>query len=254
MEGGLLRSVVVGSDGSPGSVVAVEWALAALPAGVTIEVVHVREHPSAEPPPRPGHDDPRVHVRAELGPPIEVLCRLARDADLLVVGRTGAGNGVGPMGETAIGVVRAARGAVAVVGGSAPRPAHSIVVGAADLPVTENPSVRALAFAYRWPGAEVVDVVHACGATWLDPERARDAEQRSGAVLAAVVGAAGPVPAGVTIRQATSLEAADTALVQASRRSELVVVGSRTDAEGIIRGSISLDACAKADTPVVVVR
>jgi nucleotide-binding universal stress UspA family protein len=253
MRAGALRSVVVGSDGSAGSIHAVEWALAALPPDVSIEIVHVREHPAAELGSPSAHGDPRVRVRGELGSPIEVLCRLAREADLLVVGRTGAGNGVGPMGETAIGVVRAARGAVAVVGGSSPRSARSVVVGAADLPVAENPSVRALAFAYRWPGVEAIDVVHGCAASTPDPD-ARDAERRSGGVLAAVVGAAGPVPAGVTVRQATSPDAADTALVAASRRADLVVVGSRTDAEGVIRGSTSLDVCAKAETPVVVVR
>jgi nucleotide-binding universal stress UspA family protein len=158
------------------------------------------------------------------------------------------------MGATAVDVVRTARCPVAVVGGPWPRRARHVVVGAADLPADRNPSIGAVRFAYTLPGVEVVDVVHACGATGCDPDEIDELHRRSGSVLAAVVGAAGQVPAGVTIRQATSPDAADVALVAASRSADLVVVGSRTDEAGIVRGSISLDVCANADTPVIVVR
>lgn len=132
-DAGVLRRVVVGLDGSPGSVGALEWAVGlATPFDAEVVVVHGRgllERADLAPE-VPGWLDTmlaavpaevRLSLRVIDGPPADALLRGADgcEADLIVVGRRGAGSPFElTLGSTSREVASRARVPVLVVPGS----------------------------------------------------------------------------------------------------------------------------------------
>jgi nucleotide-binding universal stress UspA family protein len=141
-----------------------------------------------------------------------------------------------------------------------------VVVGVDDHGLDEdqdNPSARALRWAFDLVGLTEVDVVHA----WFAPGVAAglyagagaDMEEmdRAGAeVIARVIAAAGPAPEGVTVRPCVERGTPGFALVEASRTADMIVVGSRGRGGfmGLLLGSTSLEVAAHSHAPVAVVR
>jgi nucleotide-binding universal stress UspA family protein len=91
------RTVVVGVDGSPASLAAVQWArVTAQGAGARLRLVAACEGPTPEPHVQRALDDAQARqpgaaceVVVRQGRPVDVLLVQSEDADLLVVGRHG---------------------------------------------------------------------------------------------------------------------------------------------------------------------
>ncbi|MEV7680147.1 universal stress protein [Streptomyces sp. NPDC088341] len=203
--------LVVGVDGSDGSVRAVDWAAAeAERSGLPLRLVHASlwEHYEGVRP-GPGTDRPSEQIRAEnlvasaeervsrLAPdvkvstaiepedPVTVLLREAREAALLVLGPRGHGPLAAMLlGSVSLAVAARARCPVAVVRGGEPnrRAVHRrVVVGVGD----HADSAEATRFAFRearWRRCELVAV-----RAWHGPDR-RQAQARVDEVLAVVDG------------------------------------------------------------------
>jgi nucleotide-binding universal stress UspA family protein len=147
-EGAGQQTVVVGVDGSPGSVAALAWAgRYAAATGARIRAVHAWHYPTVAGQPPEGkapasvtseveqrmrddvtnamfdaHTDPSLQVETEVvyGHPVEVLVGASADADLLVVGHRGHGAFPGlHIGSVAIHCVTHATCPVVVVRGPA---------------------------------------------------------------------------------------------------------------------------------------
>ena len=129
------RRLLVAVDFSPASYAAVDWSLAFVPEGgsMAVDVVHVEEPPPLEipgaamspvppgaaswkrPPELPA-DQPGYEVRVVSGEPVAALTRLAKRADLVVMGSSGRkGLDRVLLGSVAEGVARASSAPVLVV-------------------------------------------------------------------------------------------------------------------------------------------
>ncbi len=276
--------IVVGVDGSAAATGALDWAAEeATSAGAVLTVVaawtyggHLDSVPSPadrahvvveEARARMAASFPTVVARYEVheGTPAYVLIDAARDADLLVVGSRGLGGFrgllVGSVGQHCL---THAPCSVAVVRPS-PTPAPSglepwarrIVVGVDGSPGAR----RALEWSVdqaRRSGAEI-EVV----ASWvfpgtagyvfsIDPRILDDARN----VAREAVAQAESMAESVEVRSEVSEDPAPVALVEASRKADLVVVGSRGlhGFRGLHLGSVSRHVALHAHCPVVVVR
>lgn len=212
-------------------------------------------------------DDDRlvpVVVRGHAG---RAICEEAdeRDADLIVVGHRGDSRVSLMLGSTASYVVHHTERPVVVIrGDEAATPAEVVVgVDAHDLDDGENASVRALRWAYALPGVERVRVVHA----WFLPALAvgmfagaaadfdaLDASAR--ASVDRVIDAAGPAPDAVEVVPEVVRGTPSFGLIEASRRADLVVVGSRGRGgfAELMLGSTSAAVAAHSHAPVAIVR
>lgn len=285
--------VVVGHDGSATAQRALEWAWShAALYGLTVTVTHVWDvNPltalSPAPPtkadleamrkaaltagqdavdrlPRHGRA-PCVRVEAPRGRASEVLATAGHDADLVVVGRRGAGLAVRLLGSTSAAVLRSAPCPVAVVPeGTSTAAASKVVVG------WDGSSAAALAVrwaadaAARSGGAlEVVcawqitslhrDVVHELGVVppLADYERAAARLASRGCEVAAAAGLSSDKLSARPVHSP-----ATAALLNASREADLVVVGCRGlgGFTALVLGSTSEQLSRHATCPVVVVR
>lgn len=282
-----LRRVVVGVDGSPGATRALEWAAAAAArAGARLRVVEawsptgfsdnalVGSSP-AEGGPQAAeraaeratslHPTLAVDQRVADVPPVPALIAASSDADLLVVGSRGYGGFRGLLlGSVSQHCLTHARCPVAVVRptrGSTRRPVGAspgcVVVGVDGSEGSDRAVDWAAAEAGR--SGALLEVV----GSWLFPgstgyvytvdvgipEAARQA------VDAAVARARELVP-DLEVRGSTSEDPPAVALVQRSRRADLLVVGSRGvgAVRGVLLGSVSLHVASHACCPTVVVK
>ena len=281
--------IVVGVDGSQDARDALAWAIANASPDDRIEVVHAWEIPvmagyEAAVAVDPGEIESSAHLFVddlvrEIGDPRLVpvvvrggaghalVDRAAEEpvAGLVVVGHRGEGK-VHLIGSVASHVTHHTRVPVAVVRGDRAGRASRLVVGVDDHDLDgrgdDNESVRALRWAYAFPGVTEIDVLHA----WFAPAVAAglfassgaDMEERDAAataVVSRVVEAAGPAPSGVTVREVSERGTPGFALVEASRHADLVVVGSRgrSGLVDFVLGSTCNDVLADSHAPVVVV-
>lgn len=284
--------VVVGVDGSPSSLAAVEAAVfEAHLRGVGLRVVHAFIWPAMHVPPSPSPLGPPEgglrtmvedmmaeaveHARAVTpdvevthavvaGEPLTVLEVESRAAGLIVVGSRGSGGFVGVLlGSTAVHLAAHARCPVMVVRGR-PDPA-----GPALVAVDGSSAGRAaMEFAFAEASMRGVELValHAWS-TWTDrgdeshgqglhpvgdPDRTRDEER---ALTEAVSVSAGRYPQVVVHRRLVHGRTRPT-LIEASAGAQLLVVGARGlgGFAGLLLGSVSQAVLHHAQCPVTVVR
>jgi nucleotide-binding universal stress UspA family protein len=279
-----LRRVVVGVDGSAGSWEALDWAAAvASRAGAALTVVgawsygghlHATPTPSEE-----AHrvvDEARTRLSATVpdvvarflvreGTPAYVLIGASGDADLLVVGSRGLGGFrgllLGSVGQHCLSLARCSLAVVRPVetpatsgAGATPR---RIVVGVDGSPGAERALEWAVEEARRSDG-ELVAV-----AAWPFPGTAGhrfnvdrglldDARKAADQAVERVRSATERID----VRGDVSEDPPSLALVEASRKADLVVIGARGlhGFRGMWTGSVSRYVAEHAHCPVVVVR
>lgn len=292
MDAGMQRfgTLIVGTDASPESDDAIEWARAVAASGDRIALLHAWQLPIVS-----GYDmvvtvdpheieqyakealseqvdrldDPRIVPVVHQGHPGRALVAEAdeRDAAMIVVGHRGNSRMSMMLGSTTNYVLHHTQRPVVIVRGEHVDPPRRVVVGvdAHDLDDSgvENESVRALRFAYGLPGVERVRVVHA----WFLPALAigmfADVSADLGAmdagaqaVIDRVLDAAGPAPAGIEVVGEPIRGTPEFGLIEESADADLVVIGSRGRGgfKGLVLGSTSSAVAAHSKAPVVVVR
>jgi nucleotide-binding universal stress UspA family protein len=284
------RSVVVGVDGSESAIRAVRWSAAeAARRGVALRIVTAFEWPHGHPVGEVGLgrsyrdimlDESRRHLaeavavaeravdgleveqQLVVGFPIPVLAEETRRAQLVVIGDRGLGGVTGLLlGSVATALAAHADAPVVVVRGEGedPDPMAPIVVGVDGSPVSE----AALAFAYEAAAARAVSLVavHSWQDVVVDPSVAPlvdwDAIETDEKVLLAerLAGWSEKYP-DVPVQRIVPRDRAAHALVELSRRAQLVVVGSRGRGglSGLLLGSVSHALLHRAHCPVAVVR
>jgi nucleotide-binding universal stress UspA family protein len=283
-----MSRTVVGVDASEEARAAVKWALDQASPGDRIEVVHAWDVPlvagyevAVAIDPREIENasrgfldkliseigDPRLEPVLAQGHPGRSITEVAQGADLVVVGHRGSGKASVILGSTANYVLHHVEQPVVVIRGDHHDTPRHVVVGVdehgIDAEDPDNPSVRALRWAYGLRGVERIDVMHA----WFAPAVAMglyagagaDMEQMDAAaldVIARVMEVAGPGPTGVEIRQIAERGTPGFALVEASRDCDMIVVGSRGRGGfvGLLLGSTSLEVAAHSHAPVAILR
>lgn len=280
------RTVVVGVDASHESQQALAWARAIAGSDDRIVVVHAWEIPlltsydmvvavdsvEVERMAKQGLDelvakldDPRIVPVTHRGHAGRGLVEEGKDADLIVVGHRGNSRLSLMLGSTTNYVLHHTERPVVVVRGEDPTsPPQRVVVGVDDFDDPEDsPSVRAVQWAANLPGVQEVRAVHA----WFIPPLAvgmfvpaatdltamDEAAQR---VADRVVAAAGPLPDEVTVTADVARGTGGFALIEASRDTDLVVVGRRGRGgfSGLLLGSTSVETTAHSHAPVAVIR
>jgi nucleotide-binding universal stress UspA family protein len=283
------RAVVVGVDGSASALAAVDVATAeARRRGLPLRVVHafiwpylrVSLEPSPGGPPEGGlrHDAERtvaeavtkaiaaapdvpVHGDVITGTATAVLRELSRTAAVVVLGDRGLGGFTGLLiGSVAVQLAAHAAGPL-LVARPATEPAGPVLLGADGSPANEG----AVGFAFEEAALRRVPLVavHA----WTRPMSARPGgmsplaydvptvEDEETRVLAeALAGWAGKYP-DVVVRRKLVRRAPRRALIEASRRAQLLVVGTRGRGgfTGLLLGSTSQALLHHAACPVAVV-
>lgn len=292
-----MSKIVVGVDASQESREALDWARSQAGAGDQIVVVHAWDIPLVA-----GYEmaiaidpseiergaaafldrlvsdfgDERLVAHLAQGHPGRSLVAVAEGdgdhpgvdpgpADMVVVGHRGTGKASVILGSTANYVMHHTERPVVIIRGSYSGAPVNVVVGVDDHHVEdgENPSVRALRFAYGLRGVEQIAVLHA----WFAPGIAAGLYASAGAdmekmdtealaVADLVMELAGPPPEGVTVRTVPERGTAGFALVEASREADLVVLGSRGRGGfmGLLLGSTSLEVAAHSHAPVAIIR
>ncbi len=285
-----MGKIVVGVDASAESREAIGWALAEAGPSDTVIAVHAWDVPlvagyevavAIDPTEiergaseflsslTSGVGDGRLSSLLAQGHAGRSIVEAGADADMIVVGHRGSGKASVVLGSTANYVLHHTERPVVVIRGEhTNRPRH-VVVGVDDHGLgsdgehEENPSVRALRFAYGLRGVGRIDVVHA----WFAPGVAMgmfsnpgaDMEHMDEAALTVcrhVTAAAGPAPEGVVVELRAERGTPGFAMIEASRDADLVVVGSRGRGGfvGLLLGSTSLEAAAHSHSPVAIVR
>ncbi|WP_268985868.1 universal stress protein [Streptomyces sp. CC210A] len=285
--------VVVGADGSPSSLAAVEAAAReAVLRGARLRVVHaflwpamhVPLGPSPLGPPEGGLRNMVEHLVAEAverartvapgldvthavvtGEPLTVLEAQSREAELVVVGSRGAGGFVGLLvGSTAVHL--AAHGACPLlVVREVGNPSGPVVLGVDGSPAGE----RAVEFAFHQAALHGTKLValHAW-TTWNAPLPAPQdasepyanppgalADEEQLLVSEALAGSRDRYPE-VAVEQRAVRGGTREALIEASRSARLLVVGARGRGgfTGLLLGSVSQAMLHHAHSPVAVVR
>lgn len=278
--------ILVGVDGSPSSVAAVDWAArAAALHNLPLTLVHVLAPPVVmtfpETPMPPGYTEwqreqgerhlreavevakaaeaPRVTAEIVVGSTVPILVDMSRAAARLVVGSRGHG----PLrrrllGSVSSSLVRHAHCPVAVIHeGGPPDAAAPVVVGIDGSPVSE--AATALAFEEAsLRGVELVAVYAWHDTGMLDFPGIDPAAMASDGELALAERLAGwreRYP-DVTVRRVVVGDRPADQLVEQSREAQLLVVGShgRGGFTGMLLGSVSQAVVQSAHAPVLVVR
>lgn len=285
-------AVVVGADGSPGSIAAVRWAArTAADRGRALHIVHCTG-PIAQGTPRSAYDAfifatmqdlqhaaekviamadcdareaaPEVTVTTELAHanPARALIAASAQANLVVVGAAAWAGSIAHLGSTLLAVAAHAHGAVVVVRGPDPdRLTGPVVVGVDGSSVGE-PAIGAAFAEASLRGAELV-AVHA----WSDLSRGEfggssylslpiaDFETGEAALLAERLAGWSEQFPDVTVRREVEVFGARERLAEWSKTAQLVVVGSRGRGgfRGLLLGSTSNWLVQHAECPVMVV-
>ncbi|HLU54810.1 MAG TPA: universal stress protein [Pseudonocardia sp.] len=202
-----------------------------------------------------------VEQQLVVGYPIPVLAAESERAQLVVIGDRGLGGVSGLLlGSVAAGLGTHAKSPLVVVRGEQdPEPAAPIVVGVDGSPLSDP----ALGFAYEAAAARGVSLIalHA----WRDvvseidvaPLLDRDAiESEEAEVLAERLAGWGEKYPDVPVQRVVTRQRPAQALVEQSRRAQLVVVGSRGRGAfaGLALGSVSHAVLYRAHCPVAIVR
>ncbi len=209
-------------------------------------------------------DDERLEPVTRRGHAGRALVEEGKVADLIVLGHLGCSRMSLMLGSIANYVIHHTIRPVVVVRGDDPVAPTRVVVGVDDFDKPmDNPSVRALQWAFRLHGVKQVTALHG----WFLPplaivmfnEQAWDTAEMDGAALQVVervVDAAGPGPDGVTVRADTARGNGAFALIEASRHADLVVVGRRGRGgfAELLLGSTSAELAAHGHCPIAIVR
>ncbi|GAA2558681.1 universal stress protein [Pseudonocardia hydrocarbonoxydans] len=284
------RTVVVGVDGSESALRAVRWSAAeadrrGVPLRIVTAFAWTHDHPVGEFGFGRSYrdimlDESRrylteaaavaeraaegldVEQQLIVGFPIPVLTAEARRAQLVVIGDRGLGGVTGLLlGSVATALAAHADSPVVVVRGEDedPDPTAPIVVGVDGSPLSE----AALAFAYETAAARGVPLiaVHSWLEVYADPTvavlvdwDAIEADERQ--LLAERLAGWSEKYPDVPVQRMVPRDRAAHALVELSRRAQLVVVGSRGrgGVMGLLLGSVSHALLHRAHCPVAVVR
>jgi nucleotide-binding universal stress UspA family protein len=261
-------------DGSPGSLAAVLVAAgeAAL-RGRPLRVVHAMDE-SAGPPPAMTPDEllaeaigiardatPGLAVSGAVvtGRPAAVLVHESRHAPLVVVGDRGLGR-LAELVVGAVGIHLAAHAScpVLVVRGD-PARAGDVLVGV-DHPAADDPAVE-FAFAEAALHGAAITALHASTAASgppgdpSDPDAGDAAGGQTRLMTAALAGWREKYP-DVAVHQSVVHDDPRDALIEASRRAQLAVIGAgdRGELAGLLFGSISQTLLRHAECPLVIVR
>lgn len=213
-------------------------------------------------------DDRRIRSLLAQGHAGRSIVEVGEDADVIVVGHRGSGKASVILGSTANYVLHHTKRPVVVIRGSHTATPRHVVVGVDDHGLDdehgrENPSVRALRFAYGLRNVGRIDVMHA----WFAPGVAmgvyagpgpdmEEMDRAATAMIEHVMRIAGDPPAGIEVRPRVERGTPGFALIEASREADLVVVGSRGRGGfvGLLLGSTSLETAAHSHSPVAIVR
>lgn len=287
------RGILVGVDGAPSARVAVDWAArVAASRNVPLTLVHalapplVMSWPEVAMPPTftqwqeqqgseflsdatevaeaAAKDSGGVRVRTEMpmGPALQALIGLTRDADMVVVGCHGHGVvGRAVLGSVSSGLVRHAHCPVAVIHDEDPLMEHPaqapVLVGIDGTPASESATAIAFDEASR-RGVELValhaisdaDVMEMPGVDYQNLEES--AQELLGERLAGWRERYPDVP----VRREVVWSRPARALVKFSEEAQLVVVGShgRGGFAGMLLGSVGSSVVQAARMPVIVAR
>ena len=279
-------SIVVGVDGSAGSVDALKWAMEE--AGrrkLSIDAVLIRE--DATPEGRPdrvsatqaqqrllarldtavekaretaGSPAALIHTHVFSADPADVLIQLGARSTMLVVGSRGCGALKGALlGSVSHRCVQKAEGVTVVVRGSrrirAERAPREVVVGVDGSPVAEA-ALQWAATVGTEPGDHLT-LAHAWGSHGIgmeDEEVAAELTALGRDLLGST--ALGLSDCGRTVSQALDYGPAEAMLARCSTEADLLVVGSRGRGNlgALLLGSVSLYCVGHAACPVAVVR
>ncbi|MEB3019806.1 universal stress protein [[Mycobacterium] crassicus] len=281
-------TILVGVDGSPSSVAAVDWAAhTAVLHNMELSLVHVLAPQVVmtfpETPMPPGYTEwqreqgerhlreavtvaedhlgpgQRIEAQTVVGSTVPMLVDASRDVARLVVGSRGHGRlRRSLLGSVSSSLVRHAHCPVAVIHEGPPHPAEApVVVGIDGSPVSE--SATALAFEEAsLRGVELVAVYAWHDTGMLDFPGIDMAAMASDGELALAERLAGwreRYP-DVTVRRVVVGDRPADQLIEQSQEAQLVVVGShgRGGFTGMLLGSVSLAVVQSAHAPVLVVR
>ncbi|HLU55966.1 MAG TPA: universal stress protein [Pseudonocardia sp.] len=207
-------------------------------------------------------EQPGLEVQSQLvaGYPIPVLIEEARRALMVVIGDRGLGGVTGLLlGSVAVALGARAECPTVVVRGDEPEPTAPVVVGVDGSPTSE----AALAFAFEAASLRqaALVAVHTWWDLFVDPALAPildwDAiEEDERQLLAERLAGWGEKYPDVPVQRVVTREHASRALVERSRKAQLVVVGSRGrgGVAGLLLGSVSHAVLHRAHCPVAVVR
>ena len=283
--------LVVGVDGSDGSLAAVDWAVdEAARHGLPLRLVYaslweryegaiptgslerpsgqvMAEHVVASAAERVRRHNPEVKVTAEVIPEdaASALLREGRNASLLVTGSRGRGELAGLLlGSVGLAVAARAHGPVIVVRGDKAglESTHERIVLGAGEPETGGEAVR---FAFREAEARgcTLDVVRAwrCPAhegadhPKLAEDPAHRHEERASALLDSLLADAIADHPGVRVRRSTVEGPARKVLLARSAAADLLIVGAqrRTGHIGLQLGRVAHALLHYSDCPVAIV-
>ncbi|MFI7672288.1 universal stress protein [Actinophytocola sp. NPDC049390] len=214
---------------------------------------------------RRNRPDLELRTRVEFGRPAEELARIARAADLVVIGASGR-TALPRMllGSTAAALVHTCDRPIVVVRGTDDPPAHAgrVVVGVDG----SSTSARGIGFAFDFAarhGGELV-AVHAWSDLPMDalePVRVWDQDmaevRREGdRLLAEALSADAERYPGVSVHRVVSFDRPAHALMEQAEGAALLVVGShgRGAVRSVLVGSVSHAVTYHAPCPVAVVR
>jgi nucleotide-binding universal stress UspA family protein len=286
--GQMHRPVVVGVDGSPSALRAVEWAVAeagrrkvglrlvtafawtpdnvvgnpALGERNRDQLLGVAHRQLAQATATAARINPELEVteHVQIGSPISTLGSEAGKAQLVVLGDRGLGGLAGlVLGSVAVGLAARAACPVVVVRGDRTGAEGPVVVGVDGSPTSE----AALAFAFDAAATREAPLI-AVHAWWptafedvVDPMVGWDAVagEEDAALAERLAGWVQKYP-DVAVRRVAVRSAPTRALVDASQEAQLVVVGSRGrgNATGLLLGSVSHGVLHGSHCPVAIVR
>lgn len=211
-----------------------------------------------------GEDDDRLEIATRRGHAGRALVDIGADADVIVVGHRGHSRMSLMLGSTANYVIHHTERPVVVVRGDDVQAPADIVVGVDGTDdADDDPSVRALRWAWDLPCTRRVTALHG----WFLPplavgmfhEQAWDVDEMDAAALDVArrtVTAAGEPPEGVDVQPTFQRGTGAFALIEASRSADLVVVGRRGRGgfTELLLGSTSATLAAHAHCPVAIIR